>query len=111
MGLIHNFSKSPGTTRTCGLYPKICTRYRRRRSTNAASIAAEERQLLQQLLAMRTGLASMQSGHVKVKSPDGTELELMPIAVIDRRIAEVRARIVWFEQAAEGNDLPRAVYW
>ena len=80
-------------------------------STNAASIAAEERQLLQQLLAMRTGLASMQSGHVKVKSPDGTELELLPIAVIDRRIAEVRARIVWFEQAAEGNDLPRAVYW
>ena len=36
----------------------------------------------------------------------------MPIAVIDRRIAEVRARDgVWFEQAAQGNTLPRAEYW
>ena len=80
-------------------------------STNASSIAAQERRLLKQLLEMRSGLASMKSGHIKVSSPDGTEVELMPIAVIDRRISEVRARIAIFEQAAEGNDLPRATYW
>ena len=80
-------------------------------SVNAASVAAQERRLLKQLLEMRSGLASMQSGHIKVKTPDGTEVERMEIAVIDRRVAEVRARIAWFEQAAAGNTLPAAVYW
>ena len=80
-------------------------------STNSASIAAQERRVLKQLLEMRSGLASMAGGHVKVSTPDGTMVERMEIAVVDRRIAEVRARIAWFEQAAEGNDLPRAVYW
>ena len=42
-------------------------------STNASSIAAEERKLLQQLLEMRSGLASMEGGHIKVETPDGTE--------------------------------------
>ena len=50
-------------------------------------------------------------GHVKVSTPDGTQVERMSIAVIDRRISEVRARIAWFEQAAQGNTLPRAEYW
>ena len=80
-------------------------------STNAASIAAQERRVLKDLLDMRLGLAGMHGGHVKVVTPDGTEVERMPIAVIDRRISEVRARIAIFEQAAEGNDLPRATYW
>ena len=80
-------------------------------SINAASIAAQERRVLQQLLAMRTGLADLVGGHVKVSTPDGTQVERMPIAVIDRRISEVRARIAWFEQAAQGNTLPRAEYW
>ena len=53
----------------------------------------------------------MVGGHVSVKTPDGTEVERMPIAVVDKRIAEVRARIAWFEQAAEGNTLARAEYW
>ncbi len=80
-------------------------------STNASTIAAQERRVLKDLLEMRLGLAAMHGGHVKVSTPDGTEVERMPIGLIDRRIAEVRARIAWFEQAAEGNSLPRAVYW
>ena len=80
-------------------------------STNASSIAAQERRVLEDLLEMRLGLAGMIGGHIKVTTPDGTEVERMPIAVIDRRIIEVRARIAWFEEAARGNDLPRATYW
>ena len=80
-------------------------------STNAASIAAQERRVLQQLLAMRTGLADLVGGHVKVSSPDGTEVERMPLAVLDRRIAEVRARIKWFELSAEGNTMPGLSLW
>ena len=80
-------------------------------SINAASIAAQERRVLQQLLAMRTAVADLRGGHVKVSTPDGTQVERMPIGVLDRRISEVRARIAWFEQAAQGNTLPRAEYW
>ena len=80
-------------------------------STNPAAIAAQERRVLKDLLEMRLGLAGMHGGHVKVSTPDGTEVERMPLAVVDRRIAEVRARVAWFEQAAEGNILPRAEYW
>ena len=80
-------------------------------STNSATVAAQERQVLKDLLEMRLGLAGMHGGHVKVSTPDGTEVERMPIAVIDRRIIEVRARIKWFELAAEGNTLPGLSLW
>ena len=80
-------------------------------STNAASIAALERRFLKQLLEMRAGLGDLVGGHVKVRTADGTEVERIPIAVIDRRVAEVRARIAWFEAAARGNGLPRAEFW
>ena len=80
-------------------------------STNAATIAAQERRVLKKLLEMRTGLADLSGGHIKVSTPDGTEVERMPIGLLDRRISEIRARIAWFEEAAAGNDLPRAVYW
>ena len=80
-------------------------------STDPASIAAQERRVLQDLLKMRLGLAGMVGGHVKVETPDGTSVERMPLAVIDKRIAEVRARVAWFEQAAEGNVLPRMEVW
>ena len=80
-------------------------------SVNAASIAAQERRVLKDLLEMRLGLAGMSAGHISVKTPDGTEVERMPIAVIDRRIIEVRARIKWFELAAEGNTLPGLSLW
>lgn len=77
-------------------------------STNAATIAAQERRVLKDLLDMRLGLSSMHAGHVKVSTPDGTEVERMPIAVIDKRISEIRARISWFEQAADGIEMPGA---
>ena len=80
-------------------------------STNASTIAAQERQVLKDLLEMRLGLAGMHAGHVKVSTPDGTQVERMPIAVIDRRISEVRARIAWFEAAVQGDTMPRAEYW
>ena len=32
-------------------------------------------------------------------------------SVLDRRIAEVRSRIAWFEAAANGNILPRMETW
>ena len=80
-------------------------------STNPASIAALERRFLGQLLEMRAGLGDLAGGHVSVTTPDGTSVERVPIAVIDRRVAEVRARIAWFEQAARGNAWPRAEFW
>ena len=48
-------------------------------STNASTIAAQERRVLKDLLEMRLGLAGMHGGHVKVSTPDGTEVERMPI--------------------------------
>ena len=80
-------------------------------SINAASIAAQERRVLRDLLEMRLGLSALHAGHIKVSSPDGTEVERMDIGAVDRRIAEVRARIAWFEQAAAGNVMPRQEHW
>ena len=50
-------------------------------------------------------------GKVRVDSGDGIGHELMELAALDRRVAEVRARIVWFDTAAGGNALPRAEHW
>ena len=80
-------------------------------SIDPATVAAQERKVLKQLLAQRSGLADLVGGHAKVTTPDGTSVERIPLAVLDRRIAEVRARIAWFEQAAAGNALPRAEFW
>ena len=80
-------------------------------STDASTVAAQERRVLKDLLEMRLGLAGMHAGHVRVSTPDGTQVERMPIAVIDRRITEVRARIKWFELAAEGNTMPGLNIW
>ena len=80
-------------------------------SINAASIAAQERRVLKNLLEMRLGLSALHAGHIKVSTPDGTEVERMDIGALDRRIAEVRARIAWFEQAAGGNIVPRQEHW
>ena len=79
-------------------------------STNAATIAAQERRVLAKLLKRREATYDV-AGIMKVSSADGSALEREPIAVLDRRIAEVRARIAWFEAAAEGNALPRAEFW
>ena len=80
-------------------------------STDPAVVAAQERAVLKQLIEMRSGLAGMVGGHISVTTPDGTSVERMPIALVDKRISEIRARIAWFEQAAEGNTLPRAEFW
>ena len=80
-------------------------------STDAETIAAQERQFLEHLLAQRVALAQVSSGHARVKDPSGTEYELQDLNALDRRIAEVRARIVWFDTAAAGNALPRAEHW
>ena len=79
-------------------------------ATNAASIAGQERRVLAKLLRRRETIYDV-AGIMKVSSADGSALEREPIAVLDRRIAEVRARVAWFEQAAAGNALPRAEFW
>ena len=79
-------------------------------STDAGTIAAQERRLLQTLLNTREKVAAS-SGQAKVMQTEGEGHELMELAALDRRVAEVRARIVWFDTAAAGNALPRAEYW
>ena len=43
-------------------------------ATNASTIAAQERQVLKDLLEMRLGLASMHAGHVKVSTRTAPKL-------------------------------------
>ena len=73
-------------------------------------IAAQERLLLQSLLRTRDQRAGS-GGIIKHDHGEGEAEEFESLAVLDRRIAECRARIAWFEQAAEGNTQPRAEYW
>ena len=73
-------------------------------------IAAQERRQLMSLLQVRDRRAGA-GGIIKIDHGEGSGEEYESLAVLDRRISECRARIAWFEQAAEGNDLPAAVYW
>ena len=77
---------------------------------DATVIAAQERRQLMSLLQVRDQRAGS-GGVIKQDAGEGVGEEFESLAVLDRRIAECRARIAWFEQAAEGNDLPRAEYW
>ena len=79
-------------------------------STDAGTIASQERRLLQTLLNSRERVAAS-GGQAKVMHTEGEGHELMELAALDRRVAEVRARIVWFDTAAVGNTLPRAEHW
>ena len=79
-------------------------------STDASVIAAQERKVLQTLLVARETAAST-GGKKRIGDSTLGEVEYENLGVIDRRIAEVRSRIVWFEQAAAGNTLPRAEFW
>ena len=72
-------------------------------------IAAQERRLLQSLLLIRDKRAGS-GGIIKQDQGEAGAEEFESLAVLDRRIAECRARIAWFEQAAEGNDLPGAAW-
>ena len=79
-------------------------------STDAAVIAAQERQQLQSLLNARDRAAG-NAGIVKRQDSEGGAEEFESLAVLDRRIAEVRARIAWFQEAERGNPLPRLEAW
>ena len=79
-------------------------------STDADTIAAQERRLLQSLLLSRDRAAGA-GGIRKLGATDGSGDEFESLAALDARIAACRARIAWFEQAAQGNTLPRAEYW
>ena len=70
-------------------------------------ISAQERRLLQSLLLTRDQRAGS-GGIIKHDHGEGSGEEYESLAVLDRRISEVRARIAWFEQAADGNDTPGA---
>ena len=73
-------------------------------------IAAQERRLLQSLLLTRDKRAGS-GGIIKQDQGEAGGEEFESLAVLDRRIAECRARIAWFEDAAAGNPLPRVTYW
>ena len=79
-------------------------------SIDPGVIAAQERRLLQSLLRTRDTRAGA-GGRIKHDHGEGMGEEYESLAVLDRRIAECRGRIAWFEQASEGDSLPRAVYW
>ena len=72
-------------------------------------IAAQERVTLQSLLRTRDQRAGS-GGTIKQDHGEAGAEEFESLAVLDRRIAECRARIAWFEAAAEGNDLPGAAW-
>ena len=72
-------------------------------------IAAQERRQLMSLLQVRDKRAGA-GGIIKQDHGEGAGEEFESLAVLDRRIAECRARIAWFEQAAQGNDLPGAAW-
>ncbi len=57
-----------------------------------------------------TGAAGTSSIKRRV-SGEGIGEEFESVAVLDRRIAEVRSRIAWFEAAANGNILPPMETW
>ena len=57
-----------------------------------------------------TGAAGTSSIKRRV-SGEGIGEEFESVAVLDRRIAEVRSRIKWFELAAEGNTMPGLSLW
>ena len=79
-------------------------------STDASVIASQERRILQTLLVAREAAAAT-GGRKRIGDDTLGEIEYENIGVIDRRIAEIRARIAWFEAAANGNTLPRQEYW
>ena len=74
-------------------------------------IAAQERRVLQTLLVAREAAAST-GGRRKIGDDTLGAIEYESLAVLDRRIAEARAaESSWFEQAAQGNALPRQEFW
>ena len=79
-------------------------------SIDAGSIAAQERRFLKTLLDQRTQVAEV-GGMAEIADPSGTSVKYADLAALDRRVAEVRARIAWFEAAAGGDVMPRQEHW
>ena len=73
-------------------------------------IAAQERRHLMSLLQVRDRRAGS-GGIIKQDHGEGGGEEFESLAVLDRRVAECRARIAWFEQAEVGNTMPRVEHW
>ena len=73
-------------------------------------VIAEESEFLDLLLNQRLEAADTQ-GMRQIELPDGRKEIYASLEVLDRRIAEVRSRIVWFSAAASGNVLPRSEFW
>ena len=79
-------------------------------ASEATAIAVQERKYLQTLLVARDRAAG--TGGIKQRQRgEGSGEEFESLAVLDRRIAKVRARIAWFESAAAGNIAPRQEHW
>ena len=66
--------------------------------------------MLESLLTHRASLIELERWQ-KIDDPTGTSVEYTTIAALERRVAEVRARMAWFEEAARGNPLPRLETW
>ena len=73
-------------------------------------IAAQERRTCCKAYCLTRDSGRGSGGIIKQDHGEGSGEEFESLAVLDRRIAECRARIAWFEQAAEGNDLPGAAW-
>ena len=79
-------------------------------ASEATAIAAQERKYLQTLLEVRDRAAG--TGGIKQRQRgEGSGEKFQSLAVLDRRIANVRVRIAWFESAAAGNIVPRQEHW
>ena len=79
-------------------------------ATDVSTIAAQERRLVQTLLQARERAAGT-GGVPRHDEGEGVRDEYESLAVLDRRIAETRARVAWLEAAANGNILPQIETW
>ena len=73
-------------------------------------VIAQEREILALLLEQRKEAADT-GGMTELTLPDGRAEKYADVMVLDRRIAEVRARIAWFGSAARGVSVPGLRLW
>ena len=74
------------------------------------TIIEQDRKYLHELLKMRVETV-LTGGKRIISDGDGATETYASVETIDRRVAEVRARIAWFETAAAGDPMPRNEYW
>ena len=79
-------------------------------TTPIENIIEQDRQFLHDLLRARTN-ATFHGQHREIDlGASGKEVFTTPGA-LDQRIMEIRARLVWFEQAVARNVVPRIEFW